>query len=299
MKSLLLGAILGGTSSPIVIPIVSKMKHMKENIKLILSLESAITDVLCIGVAIAILQTLLTGTVTNAAHLIASAFSIGIVAGLLVGLLWIPIMRKLAKEPHSYVVTLAVLFLLYSATEMLQGSGAIACLVFGVVLGNGKKLLEILRHKNYAYELDMQTKDFHSLITFFIRTFFFVYLGLLVTISNFSYVYIGIGLSVLVLLVRPLAIRISDYRRDTPAEERRLMSVLIPRGLAAAVLAYLPVAYGVPGTEGFVDIVFVVILVTVIMSTAGVYSFGRNLEKRKILAGDVKKVKKEKDYEQP
>lgn len=300
MKSILLGAIIGGTSSPIVIPIVSKMKHMKESVRLILSIESAITDVLCIVVAIVVMEALVTGVMSNAAHLIASAFSIGIVAGMIAGLLWIPIMRRLSKEPFSYVVSLAALFLLYSGTEMLQGSGAIACLVFGVVLANGKLVLAIFRHKSHAYELDMRTKDFHSLITFFIRTFFFVYLGLLVSVTNMAYVYIGVLISVLLLLVRPLAVKISDYHPDTPPEERKLMSILIPRGLAAAVLAYLPTANGIPGTEGFVDIVFTVILCTVVFCTVGVYFFGNHAGKKAIIAKEVKKAEKEtENYEEP
>lgn len=299
LKSLLLGAIIGGTSSPIVIPIVSKMKNMKESIRLVLSIESAITDVLCIVVAIVLMQALQTGMVSNAAHLIASAFSIGIVAGLFVGLLWIPIMRRLAKVSFSYVVSLAVLFLLYSATEVLKGSGAIACLVFGVVLANGKKILEIMRHKSHAYEMDAQTKDFHSLITFLIRTFFFVYLGMLVSVKSIEFVYVGILLSALILLVRPLAVRISDYHKDTPPGEKRLMGVLIPRGLAAAVLAYLPTANGIAGTEGFVDIVFTVILSTVVICTIGIYFFGNHAENKKAIVKEVRKAAKEESYEAP
>ena len=300
MKGLLLGAIVGGTSSPIVIPIVSRMKQMKESARIILSIESAITDVLCIVVAIVLMQTLVTGTFSNAAHLIASAFSIGIVVGLLVGLIWVPIMKKLAKEPFSYVVTLAILFLLYSGTESLQGSGAIACLIFGIVLANGKKIFGIIGHRNYAYELDMVTKDFHSLITFFIRTFFFVYLGLLVSIGSISYIYIGVVIAILILAVRPLAVGVSEYRHDNPPEEKRLMSVLIPRGLAAAVLAYLPTTYGIPGTEGFVDIVFTVILITVLISTLGVCIFGDHFDKEEIIAKEIKRAESEKEeYEEP
>jgi len=299
LQGVLLGAILGGTSSPIVIPIVSKLKEMKESARIILSIESAITDVLCIVFAIVIMESILHGTIASGAHLLASAFSVGIVVGLVVGLIWVPIMKKLAKQPFDYVVTLAVLFLLYSGTEILQGSGAIACLVFGIVLANGKKIFGIMGHRSFAYDLDKRTKDFHSLITFFIRTFFFVYLGMLVTIGSMQFVYVGIALAVLFLLSRPVAVAISEYRHDNPPWERRIMSIMIPRGLAAAVLAYLPAASGIPGTEGFVDIVFTVILVTVVIGTVGVYLFTTRSGNEGKVAKEVKAAQKEENYEEP
>ena len=50
---LILGSIIGGTSSPIVIPLVSRLKNLQDKTKMALSIESIITDPLCIVVVLA------------------------------------------------------------------------------------------------------------------------------------------------------------------------------------------------------------------------------------------------------
>ena len=44
LHGILLGAIIGGTSSAVVIPMVSKLKGIRESTKMVLSIESAITE---------------------------------------------------------------------------------------------------------------------------------------------------------------------------------------------------------------------------------------------------------------
>ena len=49
-----------------------------------------------------------------------------------------------------------------------------------------------------------------------------------------------------------------------------LMTVMFPRGLAAAVLASIPLTSGVPDSQVFPEIAFIVILTTIIITTVGV-----------------------------
>jgi NhaP-type Na+/H+ or K+/H+ antiporter len=49
-----------------------------------------------------------------------------------------------------------------------------------------------------------------------------------------------------------------------------LMIVMFPRGLAAAVLASIPLTSGIPGSEAFPEIAFIVIITTIIITTLGV-----------------------------
>ena len=49
--------------------------------------------------------------------------------------------------------------------------------------------------------------------------------------------------------------------------EKNIMRTMVPRGLAAAVLAQFPVAYGIKGAEAFSEIVFVVLLATIIYTS--------------------------------
>lgn len=63
-------------------------------------------------------------------------------------------------------------------------------------------------------------------------------------------------------------IRISLTRRFSIVE-RKISSVMIPRGLAAAVLATYPITLGLPNAEAYPEIVFVIIMATLIITTIG------------------------------
>lgn len=292
----ILGAVVGGTSSPIVIPLVSKLQKLNDKTKMMLSIESVITDILCIVVVLAAIYVVTSGIsfdyVAGAKSLV-STFSVGAVLGFVLGLLWLPIMHKVRHEEFSYVLTLAIVFLVYSLAVTLIGSneggsgaGAIACLVFGIVLGNGKKILKMMNYTGEGFEMDQQTKQFHSLISFIIRTFFFVYLGIIVKFQKIEFIMIGIITLLVLLGVRYLAVKVSTYKGGFEKIDKQTMIVMMPRGLAAAILAInfgpLLVQHLLPGMEGFfTDITFIVVLGTTIICSIGVTTISYR-EKKKI-----------------
>jgi len=264
MTGILLGVIVGGTSSPIVIPIVQKLR-IRENVKTILDLESVLTDPMCIVIAIAIIDIMVSPLQTNIAHNIMSSFSIGAVFGLIVGLIWLTILDKIRNRPFDYMLTMAALLLVYVITESVQGSGAIAALVFGLVIGNSVAFSKIMRFKK-RIRIKGFMKRFHKEISFFIRSFFFVYLGLFAVIKP-TYLVYGVLLSVIIILVRFLTVELSMFKYPMTEVEKNLMRTITPKGLAAAVLAQLPYHYGLPGGEVISNVVFIIILVTVLYSS--------------------------------
>ena len=77
----------------------------------------------------------------------------------------------------------------------------------------------------------------------------------------------GVLISLILLGLRYLAVKIAMFRKNLKENELITMTLIYPRGLAAAVLASLPfVQYKIPGTEIFTEIVFTVIITTVIIS---------------------------------
>ncbi len=277
----MLGAIVGGTSSPIVIPLAYRLKNLQEKTKMIASIESILTDPICIVVAFAIAYmvfqlgeiNLLVG-VGN----VVKTFSVGIVIGIVIGLIWLFIMNKVRKEKYSYILTLAIAFLLYASTIFLvgknqggEGAGAIACLMFGLVLGNDKKILKMINYQGRGFEMDKHTKEFHGLTSFVIRTFFFVYLGLLVStkIIKPEFVILGIIVIIILLVLRYLAIQISTYKGNFETDDKQTVTFMMPRGLAAAILA---ITFGKQflNEELFIGVAFIVILGTAIITTFGV-----------------------------
>jgi len=283
----ILGAIVGGTSSPIVIPLAYRLKNLQEKTKMVSSIESILTDPLCIVVVLALYYMIFFAGGIDlglGARNLVSTFSVGIVLGAALGIAWLPIMHKVRKEQFAYVLTLAVVFLVYSLTTLLVGekqggigAGAIACLMFGLVLGNGKKILKMVRYEGKGFEMDEETKQFHSLTSFIIRTFFFVYLGMIVSFQKIEFILMGVLVLLAILLARYLTIAITTYRGGFEKDDKQTMTVMMPRGLAAAILA---ISFGpgfverlMPnvGMEGFFkDVAFVLILGTAIVTTIGV-----------------------------
>ena len=275
--ALLLGAIIGGSSSTIVAPMISKLE-ITRNTRSLLTIESALTDALCVLVAITLLESL-----AFAGHLglgrllgeIVSSFSIAIVSGFIFGLVWLKILPKIEKYEYYYLLTIGMLFFVYSITEIGGGIGAISSLIFGIVLGNVSQISKIFYIKDVK-PLTPTTNTFHKLIVFIIRTFFFVVLGLIITISNLMMFLYGVLLTSLLFVLR---FTFSRFAWLEPSKlENNLIAVMMPRGLAAAVLAPLPlIQYNLTQTSFFPDIIYAVILASSIIAGVGL----RILEKGK------------------
>ena len=69
------------------------------------------------------------------------------------------------------------------------------------------------------------------------------------------------------------------YKDSILASNITTMSVVMGRGLAAAVLAEIVRASNVPGASIFSDIVIVVIITSVIISTVGISLIGRKIKR--------------------
>jgi cell volume regulation protein A len=266
----LLGIILGGTGSTTVLAFTQRMK-LDEDASNTLALESVITDVLNIVIALTLIQILLTGSgdLQSAGNMILGIFSIGAMLGLAAGTVWIKALSGIRGMPYSYMLTIATAFMLYALTESVKGSGAIAVLLFGVVMGNSKEMSAMLRFKKPVSFDDVTIRQFQNEISFFVRTFFFVFLGAIVTIADAGLLLLGLLLTALIVLTRIAVIYIGTFR-SALAGSRGIMIAMLPKGLVAAVLSQLPMAYGIKGTESFPDLVFVALIATLVFSSLGV-----------------------------
>lgn len=291
LTALLLGAILGGSSGIIIMPIISRTTAHKTT-RVVLTVESALTDVLCVVAAVTLIG-LLGGSgaiggdeVGGAARGLVAQFSIAIVFGLVAGIAWLRALRWLENKKYSYMITLAAVLALYSTADALGGNGAIGVLIFGVVLGNGHLIAARLK----LGTVTEQQRQFQGEIAFLVRAFFFVYLGVILDPTLFgraSFLISAGFILAAVLLARVVAVRLAMRGDMETREDRGLMGLMGPRGLAAAVLAGLPAAAGVPGSEDFVGYAFAVIVGTNIVSTAAVFAYERRKKKSVRLTPDV------------
>ena len=192
---LLFGSMFGGSSSVAVISLAAKIK-ISEKGSTILILESAITDILCVVISLSLLDVIITGHANiGAIGLdISGKFLIGAVIGLALGISWLFALKRVATIPFSYMLTLGIVLLGYAGSESIGGSGALSALLFGLILGNEREIFKILRQngkngnggnsEKIFLSVSKGLKRFGAEIAFLIRTFFFVFLGIIVSISN-------------------------------------------------------------------------------------------------------------------
>ena len=277
MDSLLLGAIVSGTSPAIVMPLIRQAKVSPE-ISSILHIESALNGALKIVIALVILEVMTVGVTGNIGPVIAKAigvrFLIGLGIGGAAGFAWLWVLTFIEGELYDDILTLAVLFLLYLAVESLQGSGAIFALVFGLILGNGTDFARFLRTKR-TIEIHNTMVKFHSQISFIVKTFFFGYLGLMITFDEPSVIVPSIFLALSLLLVRCIVVPVISIGKKGLLTKTGILATMLPRGLSAAVVAEIAATSAIPNARLYPEIVVVVIATTVIISAVGIPIFAR------------------------
>ncbi len=266
LESILLGSIVGGSSSAIVFGLVRNIK-ISEEMKSMLSFESALTDILAMIAAFVLFEAVLIGhfDLQTLQETLGRAVIVGLVLGFGVGIPWMYVSTKLGNAQHAYMLTLGILFVLFFLANSFGESGALTALVFGLMLGNKKHLSRILKFKLPKIEMDDPT---HNQLTFLVRSFFFVFVGLLASFGQIEYVVFGILITVVVYFGRKFVVKVTLTKRFSKLD-RAVTNSMIPRGLAAAVLATYPITMGIPNAEAYPQIIFFIILSSVIITTIG------------------------------
>ncbi|MDD4983354.1 MAG: cation:proton antiporter [Candidatus ainarchaeum sp.] len=279
----LLGAILGGTSSVGVIALV-QFANLGEEASDILVVESAFNDALCIVVVSTLVVYLLGATssvgIKSVLQGISSGFAIGIVIGIAFGFIWLYLLYKLESNKdmknYFYFFTLAALFFIYILTDYVGGSAVIACFIFGLIMGNTLLIKQLFKIER-MYEVDKELLLINSQLAFLIKSFFFVLIGMLLVLDYKLWIY-GLIITVFLLIPRILAILIVPSTRKIEKTKRTLLYFIYPKGLAAGILAIsLANAPGldkaIPTISWFVPIIFSTIFLSILMSTIslGIY----------------------------
>ena len=292
MVSLVLGSIVGGTTGVVVIPLANRMR-IKPRTKSMLILESVITDVLVIVTTLTIISVVEIGEVSllTVSTELAIKFVVGGVVGLVAGILWLYVLEKLHNQPLSYMITVAALFVVAGIVELppVSSSGAVAALLFGLVIGNRK----FMRNRLSSLSLTTLTEDhihhFHAEITFFVRTFFFVYLGLSFNFGTFTEIHLVAGLLVIsiIVLARRLTSMMVWKMGEMETVDANAVFSMMPKGLSAAVLATFP-AVALAGTDVwqesygalFLNVTLLVILGTTALATIFSFATEKGIDRR-------------------
>jgi cell volume regulation protein A len=282
LDSLLLGSILGGTSAAIVMPLITRAR-VPDKISTLLSLEAVLNSPIVIVLAVVILKVITGGEtgveISTVGIDIATRFLLGTAVGVGVGFFWLFVLTRMEREEYSDILTLAIVFALYFVVELINGSGVIFALVFGLILGNGVKVARFMRLRRTIESTEV-LKRFHAEIFFFVKTFFFVYLGLIVTFDKPNIIIIGIMLSVLILFTRYVAVLLTSAGNRTLFSNTGILTTMYARGETAAVLAQIVFVSGIANASLYPDVIIIVVITTVVISALGIPIFGRKLRQQ-------------------
>ena len=266
LSALLLGVILAGTSSAVVIPMVESLR-LQQGTATVLVLESALTDVLSIVGVFALLHIVADGDI-GAGKLLGGVLSALIFAaalGILGGIGWLLILGKVRDFPNTLSTAIAYAFLIYGLSEFLGFSGAIAAMTLGLTLTNFNqgwlKQFSGLNHRVEA--LTPMDIAFYREAVFLLKSYFFIYLGISIQFSDPILALIALGMMTLVFVTRIVLARFVFAANSFSLRDSAIASMLAPKGLAAAVLASLPLQYGVAGGSLIRDTAYMVVLVSI------------------------------------
>ncbi|MBE6336134.1 MAG: hypothetical protein E7066_05600 [Lentimicrobiaceae bacterium] len=271
--SFILGAAMGGSSSAVAIPLVKQIS-VGEKSKTILILESAFSAILCIVVSLALFESYKVGQLKVGIIFgqVFSSFLLATLIGLLGAIFWSMVLDKVRTINNSIFTTPAFVFIIYGINELLGYSGIISALAFGIGLANMEFIHNRWLKKFFDKKptlLNPTEKTLFSELVFLMKTFFFVYVGIAIKFDNLNSLLIGLGISFLMLLLRIIVVRIAlpSKIENINDKDRAFLSMMIPRGLAAAVLATMISQSQLPGSEGVSNIVFSVIFFTIIITS--------------------------------
>ncbi|MDW8396280.1 MAG: cation:proton antiporter, partial [Anaerolineae bacterium] len=120
-------------------------------------------------------------------------------------------------------------------------------------------------------------KRFHDSLAWLMQILMFLTLGLLISPSRLAAA-AGLGIAaalVLCFVARPLSVFITLARSQFDRREKALIGWVGLRGAVPIILALFPLIQGVPAAERIFDVVFFIVLVSVLLQGATVSLLGR------------------------
>ena len=160
----------------------------------------------------------------------------------------------------EFLVTISLIILTYSLTTILKGNGFLTVYLTALMLGSRDFL-----HKKTLVR-------FHEGIAWLMQIAMFLALGLLVFPSKFLPV-IGSGLLIsmfLVFFARPLSVFICLLFSKMGLNEKVLLSWVGLRGAVPIILATFPLITGIPRADLIFNIVFFIVLTSILLQGTSV-----------------------------
>ena len=272
--SFFMSAVLGGAAEAIVIPLTKHLK-ISENSKATLVLETSFSTVVCFIISLALFNAVksqqfeIGKTIGN----IISSFVLAGIIGFAGAVFWAIVLQKIRTVKNSTFTTPAFVFIIYGINSILGFSGEIAALTFGITLTNIDAVYNSIfkkLFKNKPNSLNYNERMLFSEMAFLLRTFVFVYIGISIQLNDWKSILIGLAITLILLILRILSVRWTVVRnKDGYTEmEAMYMSCMVSKGLVAAILAALLKQAELPFADEVQNIVYSVILFSIVFTCA-------------------------------
>src|SRR5262247_1456154 len=145
-----------------------------------------------------------------------------------------------------------------------------AVLTAALLVGNASALVPRLIPGVHAqaFVIDQSTRVMQDQMTFFIKSFFFVLIGLMFPTSP-RLILLGAIPVLLLLAARIPAVRLATSGLGLSKKQSFMLTIAVPRGLAAGVLSAIPVRYGLTGPD-LSPAIFSLIVTSILVFSLGV-----------------------------
>jgi len=260
LQGLLLGALVSSTDAAAVFSVMrSRGTGLKERLKRVLELESGSNDPMAIFLTVGLITLIAqpdVGTWTLVPMFLQQML-VGAGVGWGLGrLLVVAINRIQLNYDGLYpVFTLASVALVYGLTAWLGGNGFLAVYLAGLVMGN----------RHFIHKRSIMR--FHDGLAWLMQITMFLALGLLVFPSELAPVaWTGLLLALTLMFVaRPLAVFATLAFSSLNRREVALVAWVGLRGAVPVILATYPLVLGVPNANLIFNVVFFIVLASVLL----------------------------------
>lgn len=260
LEGFLLGAVISSTDAAAVFALLrTRDVRLSGSLEPLIELESGSNDPMAVFLTMGILS-LITAPGASAFSLLPMfvlQMSLGALLGFAIGRAAVIVMNRLRLQADGLyvIVTITVALVAYGAPTAIGGNGFLAVYVAGVVMGNHDFI-----HKR-------SLSRFHDGLAWLMQIAMFLTLGLLVFPSRLIPL-AGVALlasAFLIFVARPAAVFLSLFWARMQVRELLLVSWIGLRGAAPIMLATFPLLASVPQASTIFNLVFFVVLTSVLI----------------------------------
>lgn len=270
LQGLLLGAIVSSTDAAAVFTVLrARSVRLRQPLEPLLELESGSNDPMAVFLTAALTGLLTTpeASVLRLAPMFLQQMLLGALLDYGMGraMAWIVNHVRLQVEGLYPVLTVALTLLTYAGATVLGGNGFLAVYLAGLTMARSDFI-----HKRSLLR-------FHDGLAWLMQIAMFLVLGLLVFPSRLPAV-AGVALLAslfLIFVARPVSVALTLLPFRLPVRDQALVAWMGLRGAAPIILATFPRLAGLPQADLIFDIVFFVVLTSVLIQGTALTAVGR------------------------